>query len=164
MVAERVPQRDEISEAELASYRQVLDTVRSWPSTLQIDLAQNILGFIREAGYSTAYPRYSGPPLNPMYYISRAKEQRGYANPLTEEQMRQLIADYQAATSKTLTDEEYARLLLDVKLEYEPHERPPRNPRAFRERSFSCPSTGLPPPTDEEIAQWIEEYRTEKYG
>ncbi len=40
----------------------------------------------------------------------------------------------------------------------------PRDRGAILEWIRTRPDTGLPPPTDEEVAQWIDEYRMEKYG
>ncbi len=112
--------------------------------------------------------RLLGPdrkPLNPMYYIEQARERRGIGQSPTEAEMRQLIDDYQAETGRTLDDEELRWLLFEVKMQYEHHDDyEPPNPMAFLERVRTRPRTGLPPPTDEEIAQWIDEHRMKKYG
>jgi hypothetical protein len=126
------------------------------------------------------FPGITGAPLNPMYYIEDARIRRGIGDTPTEEQMRQLIADYQAETGRTLSDEQLERLLFDMKMEYEPHvSYEPPDRMAFRERSLNRPSTQKPhnayeqiagrmktrdqAPTDEEVRDLLEEARLERY-
>ncbi len=40
----------------------------------------------------------------------------------------------------------------------------PRNVKALIERVRTRPRGNQPPPTDEEMEQWIEEHRMERYG
>ncbi len=39
-----------------------------------------------------------------------------------------------------------------------------RNTRAVIDRIENRPHGNQPPPTDAEVAQWVEEHRTERYG
>jgi hypothetical protein len=41
---------------------------------------------------------------------------------------------------------------------------PPRRPGDTLTRALGLLATDQPPPTDEEIKQWIDEHRMEKYG
>jgi hypothetical protein len=89
------------------------------------------------------------------------------AEPANYDEVVQTILEWPPAAQADLAQTIIRALAQDARadLQVDPRAKDePRNRHALREWLRTRPKTGLPAPTDEEVAQWIDEYRMEKYG